>query len=98
MADIVINATPSKLYDVELVGQDYKVRAPKMAVLAVVARTVGAKKKGKTGADTLKHLEDLVKIMFKADADKVLKRLEDPEDELDYQQIMDLIREAVSKR
>lgn len=94
MADIVINASPSKLYDVELVGVEYKVRAPKMAVLATVAKTIGGSKgkKGKQGegaVNTLRHLEDLVKIMFKADASAVLKRLEDPEDDLDYQHIMD---------
>lgn len=91
MADIVINASPSKALAVELVGKEYQVRPPKMAVLAVVANAAGGagKKKGKEGADTLKRIEDLVKIMFRQDSKEVLERLNDPEDELDYQQIMD---------
>jgi hypothetical protein len=92
MADIVINATPSKAFSVDLVGVEYLVKPPKMAVLAVVASAAG--KKGK-GGDTIKHIEDLVKIMFKKSADEVLARLADPEDELDYQQVMDTAEQVI---
>lgn len=86
MADIVINASPSKAFSVDLVGIEYAVRPPKMAVLAVVAKAAAQKSDG--GA-TIKHIEDLVKIMFKKSATEVLARLADSDDELDYQQIMD---------
>jgi len=85
MADIVINASPSKTLSVELVGIEYQVRPPKMAVLAVVAKAAGNKGDGQS---TIGHIENLIKIMFKKSAAEVLARLDDPEDELDYQDIM----------
>lgn len=87
MADIVINASPSKTLSVELVGVEYMVKPPKMAVLAVIAKAAGNKGKG-DGQSTIAHIENLVKIMFKSSAERVLERLADPLDELDYQDIM----------
>lgn len=93
MADIVINASPAKIFDVELVGFEYKVRAPKMSVLAVVASAAG--KKGKKGGDSIKHLDDMVKIMFPQDHEAIAARLADPEDALDYQHVMDLAEQLI---
>lgn len=91
MADsIVINASPSKPVAVTLVGVDYKVKPPKMAVLAAVAK-VASQQKGKDADSSavITHIENIVKLMFNRQAAGVLRRLADPEDDLDYQQIMD---------
>ena len=93
MADIVINASPSKTLSVELVGIEYMVKPPKMAVLAVVASAASAK--GSGGQQTIKHIENLIKIMFKNSAEKVLARLADPDDELDYQDIMNTAEKVI---
>lgn len=83
---IVINADTRSKINVSLVGIDYKVKPPKMAVLAVVAKA--AAKGTDDAASMVGHIEDLVKLMFGAQATKVLARLENPEDDLDYRHIM----------
>lgn len=84
---IVINAEERAKQPVSLVGQDYMVRPPKMAVLAVVAKAA-AKGTG-DAAQMVGHVENLVKLMFGNDSKKVLARLENPEDDLDYTHIME---------
>jgi hypothetical protein len=86
---IVIRANARKRLPVELVGTDYRVKPPKMGVLAAILKTVSEKQAKEQGADILKHMDNLVKIMFGPAATKVLARLADPEDDLDYQEIMD---------
>lgn len=90
MADIVIKASPNKPVLVDLVGIEYKVKPPKMSLLAVVAKAAAAQgKENEGGTKVIEHVENLVKLMFGASAAKVLARLEDAADDLDYQQIMD---------
>lgn len=91
MAEIVIKASPSKALDVNMVGIDYKVKPPKMAVLAAIAK-VASQQKGSKNVDSgaiIEHIENIVKLMFNRQAPAVLTRLADVTDDLDYQQIMD---------
>lgn len=90
VAQIIINAQPRKPVEVAMVGVEYKVKPPKMSVLAIVAKAAAAQE-GPAG-DSMKvldHIENLVKLMFKAQATGVMKRLDDPDDELDYQHIIE---------
>lgn len=83
---IVISAEERSKVDVTLVGIDYKVKPPKMAVLAVVAKA--ATKGTDDAAAMVGHIESLVKLMFGKDSGKVLARLEDVDDDLDYSHVM----------
>lgn len=83
---IVIQAESRAKIPVSLVGVEYQVKPPKMSVLAVVAK---AASKGTEDADQMVgHIETLVKLMFAKEAPKIMKRLNDPEDDLDYMHIM----------
>lgn len=95
MAEIVIKASPSKAVDVELVGVTYKVKPPKMAVMAVVAKAASDQGTTDGTSKLIAHLEDLVKLMFGKAAASVLARLEDPTDLLDYEHITDVAGEII---
>lgn len=84
---IVIAAEPRAKLPVTLVGVEYKVKPPKMSVLAVVAKAAA---KGTEDAEAMiTHVETLVKLMFgKDEAPKVMARLSDEDDDLDYLHIM----------
>jgi hypothetical protein len=84
---IDIQAEPRAKIPVNLVGQTYQVKPPKMSVLAVVAKAAA---KGTEDAEAMiTHVATLVKLMFGKDvAPTVLARLEDEDDDLDYLHIM----------
>ena len=82
----MIQAETRAKIPVELVGQSYQVKPPKMSVLAVVAKAAAAGTDD--AAAMIKHVEDLVKLMFGKEAPAVMARLGDQEDDLDYAHVM----------
>lgn len=90
MATIEITAEPVKTLDVNLVGVDYDVKPPKGSLAIVLASSLG---KIKDNPDKLMRiLGDWVRVAFgKKQAEAVMKRLEDPDDDLDITHIMQLM-------
>jgi len=95
---IVVAAKPRKPISAELVGVDYLVTPPKSTVaIAIAERAKGAD--NDPGA-LMAELNNWITIAFgKTQAKKVLARLQDPADELDVPDVMELmqkIAEAVT--
>lgn len=98
MADITISAEPRKTFTVDLVGKTYTIRAPKgSAAIALASRANMTSKRGKGGdaaeiEGMLSMLRDWSRAAFGVKvAEEVLARLDDPEDDLDFQHLSDLM-------
>lgn len=93
---IEISATPRKGIPVMLVGEKYTVRAPKGAL--GLRMSVAAQKADKDPAAMEKAMGTFIDTLFgKKEGSKVHKRLEDPEDDLDYDHIMDLVTQVMEQ-
>ena len=97
---INITARERSLIPVTLVGIDYMVRKPKGALgLRIASQFADLQGEDNEGnPEKLSELMDtLVKMLFtKRDVAKVTKRLDDPEDDLDFEHISELMS-AVSE-
>lgn len=86
---IEISAKPRKGIPVTLVGQDYTVRPPKGALGLRIS--VAAKKANEDPEIMANTMETFIDTLFgKKDGAAVRKRLDDPDDDLDYEHIMEL--------
>lgn len=74
--------------DVNLLGIDYKVNKLKAATALRFARAMSSPSTSELEAAGM--LDNLVQRMFGTDAEKIFERLEDPEDELDFEHIGEL--------
>lgn len=88
--EIVISAEAPKTHTVNLVGKTYKVKPVKSALGVMMAQKF-VKDQEDVGA-VASGIGDMIKTMFGKEAPKVMKRLEDPEDLLDYVHIMELVK------
>lgn len=86
---ITINAESRKKIAVELVGVKYEVTPPKMALSLAFAKV--AQNAQKDPLAMLQLLEDWIKVAFGSKGASVLKRLDNPKDDLDIAHITDLI-------
>lgn len=90
---IDITADTPKIVKVNLVGKTYEVRVPKTSASLGLARA--AKSMDKKDVETIESMiNQYIEIVFKkADAPKVIKRLQEPSDALDFPHITTLISE-----
>lgn len=92
MTKMEINAEPRKPFNLTLVGEEYMVFPPKTMMSMLLAK---ASKSSDGGTDVGQFYEGLSHWLTAAFgrkvAPKVIKRLEDPEDDLDIDHIMQLI-------
>lgn len=95
---IVIDAPEREQHTVQLVGVEYLVTPPKAALAMKLSAKFGAKTTdadGKEVADSEGMQEGLAQFILaafgKKQAADVTKRLEDPDDLLDYPQITELV-------
>lgn len=84
-----VSVEPEDTIPVTLVGKDYQVRRPKAWLsmrMALVSRTeeVEADK-------VMEVLEQWIAAVFRRNANAVIKRLDDPKDDLDVDHIMALV-------
>lgn len=100
MADITISAEPRKTFVVDLVGKTYTIRAPKgSAAIALASRANFTSKRGKGGGGDAAEIEGMLAMLRDWSraafgvkvAEEVLARLDDPEDDLDFQHLSDLM-------
>lgn len=90
-AQHTVNTEPRKGIPVDLVGVRYTARKPKAALGLRVA--VAAKKAGEDPEGMLKAMNSFITMTFgKKDAAAINKRLEDPDDDLDYDHITELVQ------
>lgn len=90
-ARIIIAAKPRKPISVDFVGVEYFVTPPKSALAIALAER--AHKADSNPGALMSELENWVRIAFgKNQGGKVLARLQDPEDDLDMPDIMELIQ------
>lgn len=93
---IVITAPEPEKIAVELVGKEYFIRAPKAALaMSLADKFSGKADKELTPAeqrDLLEGVDMWIEAAFgKRQAAAVRKRLADPDDRLDFEQIMELV-------
>jgi len=94
MADLIISAEPRKTLEVDLVGQTYKVTAPKAALGLKIA--IRAKQSGDDPGLMMDAVEEwVVKAFGKSAAKKVLARVDDENDDLDIQHLMKLMEAVI---
>ena len=91
---IRISAKPKKPVSVNLVGVDYMIKPPKTALLLAISRH-SAKENNDPGAIS-RDFDVILKLMFGKQAEAVQKRLDDPDDELDFDHIFEAV-EAVTE-
>lgn len=91
---ISISATPREPITLDLIGVEYLVSPPKSTVaIALAERAQGA---GNDPAALLAELKTWVKAAFGTkQATSVIKRLDDPSDDLDLPHILDLMTQLV---
>lgn len=88
---ISIAAKPRKEFTVDLVGQEILVKAPKSATAIAFSAAIEAA--GENGAALLEEVKGFLKlILTKKDATKTIHRLEDPNDDLDVSEVMELVK------
>jgi hypothetical protein len=88
---IEITATPVKAVPVRLVGVEYMIKPPKGSLAIILGKKMQAASDNPDGM--LRALNDWIVIGFgKTDAKAVMKRLEDPQDDLDFSHIMELMQ------
>lgn len=93
---IEISAEPRKGIPVVLVGEEYTVRPPKGAL--GLRMSVAAQKADKDPVAMEKAMGTFIDTLFgKKNGARVHKRLEDPEDELDYEHIMELVTKVMEQ-
>lgn len=93
---VIVKGTKRKNIKIELVGKNYTIRTPKTAAALIIARAMSSA--GKDPQKILKAMEDWLKIVFGTETSKdILKRLEDPEDDLDFQDILETQTKIVSE-
>lgn len=94
MTRIVINAAEREEHTVSLVGVEYLVKAPKSTIALALAQRFS-----QAGEDVSKLVVELdiwiVAAFGKKQAAKVKSRLDDPSDELDIPQIVELMQKLV---
>lgn len=92
--DITIEATPRKTLSVTLVGVDYLITPPK----AGFALRMASKARSTDDDAALGVMDDLfewVRKAFRDQADAVLGRLDDEEDELDINHLTELMSKVI---
>lgn len=89
MSKIEITATPAHPIAVTLLGVDYTVRPLKGSLGVAMAQRFSGK--NLTADKVGKEMTTLIKALFGTDAPKITKRLNDPEDDLDYPHIVELM-------
>jgi hypothetical protein len=88
---ISISAPPRDSVSVDLVGTEYLVKPPKSTIAIAFAERV--KTAGDDPGALMREVEGYIVIAFgKAQATKVMKRLQDDGDDLDIPQIIELIQ------
>lgn len=86
-----VNSDGRKGIPVELVGKRYVIKKPKSALGLRVA--VAAKKAQEDPESMLAAMDSFIDMTFgKKDGAAVRKRLEDPDDDLDYEHITQLVQ------
>ena len=94
MADLTISAEPRKTLEVDLVGKTYKVTAPKAALGLKLA--VRAKQADDDPGKMMEAVEEwVIKAFGKTNGAKVLKRVDDEDDDLDIQHLMKLMEAVI---
>lgn len=93
--EIVISAEAPDLIPVELVGQKYTVRPIKSSLGLQMAQQFN--KKDQKPEDIAEALDSIIGTLFGKEKPKIIKRLGDSEDLLDYVHIMELIN-ALAER
>lgn len=112
--EIVIEATPRSSTNITLVGVRYRIFPPKTILALLIANSQTPKKVRKhasttpedeareNAATSLRLYTSIQKWIVSAfgakDGAKIIGRLEDPEDELDLKNIMELIRRVGEKK
>lgn len=88
---INIVAVDSAPIDVNLVGKPYKFKKPKAALALRIGRIAQAEN---TDIDAMTNsIRDwIAAASSKRQADAIMKRMDDPEDALDFDHLMELIR------
>lgn len=86
---LVITGEKRDVIDIDLVGKKYKIKKPKTAVSLIAARSMG-----KAGNDAVKIIdatERWLKSVFGVKVtEEIMARLEDPEDDVDFPQIVEM--------
>lgn len=86
-----VNSEGRKGIPVELVGKRYVIKKPKSALGLRVA--VAAKKAQEDPESMLAAMDSFINMTFgKKDGAAVRKRLEDPDDDLDYEHVTELVQ------
>lgn len=86
-----ISSEGRKGIPVDLVGKRYVVKKPKSALGLRVA--VASKKAGEDPEGMLNAMDSFIDMTFgKKDGVAIRKRLEDPDDDLDYEHITELVQ------
>ena len=94
MADVVIKGRPRRTIVVDLVGVEYKVRVPKVAIALVLAKDLQAAGKDPDALQT--SLGRWARVLFgKETGAKVMKRMTDPEDDLDVDDLAEVIKQIM---
>lgn len=88
-----IATKPRATYDVEIDGESYKVRAPKVYLTMQLART--AKQAEEDPGLLLDAINEWVEEAFDDRADEIKARLSDRKDDLDTNDIMTLMQKLV---
>lgn len=87
----IISGEARKGIPVDLVGKRYVVKKPKSALGLRVA--VASKKAGEDPEGMMKAMDTFIDMTFgKKDGVGIRKRLEDPDDDLDYDHITELVQ------
>ena len=93
MTMIEITAEPVKTVRVKLVGIEYNMKPPKGSLAIVLGKKMQASAEDPDGM--LRALSDWITIGFgKKEATAIMKRLEDPDDDLDFTHIMQLMQKV----
>lgn len=92
---LAIKATPQDLVPITLVGKSYNVKTPKGWLAMKMA--VVAKQAEEDPSLIMETLEKWIEAAFLTKAPQVLKRLEDPKDELDISHIMELVEKLAER-
>ena len=96
MATIKIPGKSRKSIDVELVGSTYTVRPPKSSVAVFLAQAL--RNADDDAEKLLDGLSQWANVLFgRRTGEEVMERLDDPEDDLDIQDLVDLIQAVMEE-
>lgn len=96
--EITISAEPRRAIKLTLVGKEYSLKAPKGSSAIVIAKQMAGIKETDDPEKILRGLKDwLTLAVGRTESTAIMKRLDDPEDDLDLVHLTELMKQVTER-